>query len=180
MSLSELDIAIFFFVNQDMHNGIFDYLMPLITQRYYILVILIVISLVFKDKKMSFIAICLSIVSFGLADGTGNILKHLFERPRPCHLLEGVRLLVPCGEPYSMPSNHAANSFAIVFPFFVFFKLWLRYLLIAIAFIVAFSRVYVGVHYPSDVVIGTVIGIAVSGLIIVLYKIKKGDIRIKS
>jgi undecaprenyl-diphosphatase len=68
-----------------------------------------------------------------------------------------------------MPSNHAANAFAFVTPFFIMFKNRMRYALVIVAFFVGLSRVYVGVHYPSDVIVGGVIGVALAIFVNVLY-----------
>ncbi len=105
-----------------------------------------------------------------LADWVANILKHYFERVRPCNELSNIRLLVGCGKSFSMPSNHATNVFAFTIPFFIMLKNRLRYILITIAGIVGFSRIYVGVHYPSDVVVGALVGSGLSLVVIGLYK----------
>ena len=73
-----------------------------------------------------------------------------------------VRLLVGCGKAYSMPSNHAIVAFAFILPFYRMFKSRVRYLFLAVALLVGFSRVYVGVHYPSDVVAGAVLGVVIA------------------
>ena len=97
-----------------------------------------------------------------LADWAGHMLKDAIERMRPCRALEDVRLLVGCGKAYSMPSNHAIVAFAFILPFYRMFKSRVRYLFLAVALLVGFSRVYVGVHYPSDVVAGAALGILIA------------------
>lgn len=93
-----------------------------------------------------------------LSDWSGALLKHWFIADRPCHALEGVRLLVAsCGR-NSFPSNHAINMAAVA--------TWLGWhyrVLIApmavLAMLVGISRIYVGVHYPGDVLSGWIWGI---------------------
>ncbi|MDP2279266.1 MAG: glycosyltransferase family 39 protein, partial [Nitrospirota bacterium] len=69
-----------------------------------------------------------------------------------------------------MPSNHAANSFAIILAVSYMSGKWVRWIALTVALLVGFSRVYIGVHYPSDVIIGALTGIAVSILVIKFYE----------
>lgn len=170
MSLREIDTLLFSFINRDLQNSIFDVSMPVITGRYYFLILILMIWLIIKDKKNAVIPILLTVVSVALSDWASNILKHLIERPRPCHVVESVRLLVGCGGSFSMPSNHAANASAIIFALSYQSKKWMRWLVLAVAILVGFSRIYVGVHYLSDVIVGTFIGIIVSILVIYLFE----------
>ena len=84
--------------------------------------------------------------------------------------MEGARILVGCTNSFSMPSNHAANSSAIILAISYMSGKWVRWMALTVAMLVGFSRVYVGVHYPSDVLAGALAGIAVSILVIKLYK----------
>ncbi|NTU41818.1 MAG: phosphatase PAP2 family protein, partial [Nitrospirales bacterium] len=114
--------------------------------------------------------ISLAVISFLLADWFGNEIKGLAQRVRPCNALEGVRTLAGCSKSYSMPSNHAANSFAYATALFFFFRAsvplgWRIYPLVLAAF-VGLSRVYVGVHYPTDVLAGALLGTVISPAVI--------------
>jgi 4-amino-4-deoxy-L-arabinose transferase-like glycosyltransferase len=170
MSLPAIDTFLFFLINRTLHNNIFDSVMPFVTARPYLIFLPLYFWLLLKDRKKAFIALILGFASLCISDWTANILKHYFERIRPCNALDGVRVLVGCTRSFSMPSNHAVNSFAFITPFYALSKNRIRYAFIAAAALVGFSRVYVGVHYPSDVLAGALLGIMLSICVIGLYK----------
>jgi undecaprenyl-diphosphatase len=170
-----MDTYLFFLINQSLQNPFFDLIMPFITQKPYVLFAIAAIPFIFfegsqgKDWRRSFFIIGLCLTGVALGDGSANVLKHVFERLRPCQELDGVRLLVGCGGAFSMPSNHTVNAFAAAAIFSHFFrKSAVPMFLIAV--LVAFSRIYVGVHYPSDVLAGAVLGGVVAGAVLILHK----------
>jgi membrane-associated phospholipid phosphatase len=100
-----------------------------------------------------------------IADQSIIYIKDYVARERPCRALPAlgvqVRLLVECGTGKSFPSAHAANNLAAaVLAGFMFPRV--RAVVLALAWLVAFSRVYCGVHYPSDVVAGAVYGLVIA------------------
>lgn len=95
-----------------------------------------------------------------------QVLKPLIARVRPCVALEGVRLLAGIKTSWSMPSNHAANTAAAATIVGFCYRRWL-WLAVPIAALVAYSRVYVGVHYPLDVLLGAVIGVSVAAFVMI-------------
>jgi membrane-associated phospholipid phosphatase len=170
MSLPELDRFLFFFFNQDIRNSFFDIVVPFLTRRAYIVFLPFVVWLFVKDWKRTLTILVISFASLMLADWIGNTFKLYFERIRPCKELEGVRLLVGCGKAFSMPSNHSVNAFAFAMSFFIMLKREkVRYIFLAIAALVAFSRVYVGVHYPSDVAAGALLGVLMAISVVKIY-----------
>ena len=169
MSLSEVDTLIFFFINRNLQNRLLDVAMPFITGNAFILILPFLLWFFYKDWKKACLVTVLGFASLSLSDWVSNILKHILERPRPCNILEDVHLLVGCTNSYSMPSNHAVNYFAFVTPFLILFKNRIRYALFLIAFLVAFSRIYIGVHYPSDSLVGGVLGIGLALSLIGFY-----------
>jgi len=130
-----------------------------IKENFYGVGIACVIALlgVYKNRGLAFLVA--AGVAIGLADAIGhNILKEGIERLRPCHVLPpDIIGMVSCSNSFSFPSNHAANSFAAATLLSFCFR---NTTLMAFAFalIVCYSRVYLRVHYPSDVLGGAILG----------------------
>ena len=96
-------------------------------------------------------------VSVGVADFIGTLLKSWFARPRPCQVLLDVHELAGCGKMFSLPSNHAVNTATIAALLGMLFPgtRWPLGVLVAVG---GLSRVYLGAHYPTDVLAGWCIG----------------------
>jgi len=96
-----------------------------------------------------------------------NILKYTIDRPRPFRVLEGIEKLSAGGSP-SFPSGHTIEAFTVVSAVLLLFAIprWLKPLLLLWALMVAYTRVCLGVHYPSDIMAGIGLGIFISSLII--------------
>ncbi|MCH3950632.1 MAG: phosphatase PAP2 family protein [Acidaminococcus sp.] len=101
---------------------------------------------------------------------TNGVLKHWMARPRPFITYEDIMPLIPPPTDFSFPSGHTTSSFAVAFVFFELLpkKLSIPALLVAAA--IAFSRLYLGVHYPTDVLAGMFIGYIVSRIAIFLVR----------
>tara|TARA_B110000014_G_C20115228_1_gene588791 strand:- start:755 stop:1354 length:600 start_codon:yes stop_codon:yes gene_type:complete len=158
------------------HIKILDHIMPFITDadNWILPILLLIVILGFKGGKRGKIALSVLIISLSITDSIcAQILKPFFERIRPSHIaIEGVNLLVSKGGKWSMPSNHASNMFSLAVILTYFYDRF-KVPLFSLATLIAISRVYVGVHYPADVVVGAFIGYSISWLIITLWVIIK-------
>ncbi len=158
--LQNIDISIFFFINHSLANPLFDKFFVFLTDvhNWYLLYITLWAILFFKGgRKGKVVALTALLVITASDQISSSLLKNLIGRVRPCNALDNVRLLVGCTGSFSMPSSHAVNNFAIATFFSLLYKEY-RYILFTVATLVALSRPYVGVHYPSDIVVGAVIG----------------------
>jgi len=151
-------------LNEDWVNPTLDRLMPIVTNgsNYNIPLLLAAIILILVGRLRGLRFVVLAVISVVIADAIGTyVLKYTLLRPRPCIALEGVRLLVGCTNLPSFPSNHAVNSSVLATLAIIHMpRLWLP--AAAVVLLIGFSRVYVGVHYPLDILGGSVLGIIVA------------------
>lgn len=105
-----------------------------------------------------------------------HAFKNVFLRLRPCHdiiLQSKVHLLNGhCGGTYGFVSSHAANTFALAMFLYLFFRRKIKYfglLIFTWAALVAYSRIYAGVHYPADVAVGAILGMGIGVAVFKLY-----------
>lgn len=177
--LLHLDYELFQFINQEWTNQVLDVVMPFLREKKNWISLYIVVAILFMYKfhwKRGILAILLTVAAIGISDTlSSKIIKPSVERPRPCHensAVDSGRLLITCGGGYSFTSSHATNHFAIaVFLGLVLVPLF-RFslgLFIAWAGSIAYAQVYVGVHYPSDVVAGAIIGSVIGYAIFRVY-----------
>lgn len=134
--------------------------MPLFSDfKMWIPVVLLLFLKPIKEKDKSlFFFLCAVAVFVGFTDFlTSKILKEIFARPRPYNFLENVNLLAVAKNSFSFPSSHAVNLSTAVFLLVKKYEKFKIYLFILLAF-VCFSRIYIGVHYFSDVFCGVILG----------------------
>ena len=176
-----VDMNMIKWIHQYFSNPLFDIFMPIITNKknWTLPIIGLIFLLGFFSGPKGKIALTVLIISLSFTDAIcAQILKPFFERIRPSHLnLEEVNLLTSKGGKWSMPSNHAANMFSLAIVLSYFYKKY-KPLLFLLAILISFSRVYVGVHFPGDVIVGGFIGVFISSIFLILWgKIKLNEIK---
>ncbi|GAB4317618.1 MAG: phosphatase PAP2 family protein [Methanobacteriaceae archaeon] len=169
LTLSQIDVSLFYFINVKIHNPVMDIIMPLITlagtQIFWIMICIYLF--VFRGERGRNTSLLL-IIALILGYIITEILKIGFARPRPFTVLDEIRFFIFMGG-YSLPSGHSAASF--IGCTIIGLKYGYLIPLLLFAFLVGFSRIYIGVHYPFDVLIGAVIGILCS-LLVLRYEAK--------
>ena len=171
-----VDKKIFTFFNSSIANPVFDIFFPIITNQdiWIIPILLGIIILSIRGGTKGRIASIVLIIGVILADySSAQIIKPYFQRLRPSHdILDQIRLLVPKGGRYGFVSSHAANMYVSATILGYFYSKQKR-LFFTIASLVAFSRVYVGVHYPADIVFGGFLGYGLGWITITSWVIIK-------
>lgn len=164
--LYSIDTGLLYFFNVKISNPAFDKFFVFITSvsNWYITYILLLGILFINSGKKGKIAGVLVILLVVFTDQFGhNVLKELFGRIRPCNVLDWVLTPNGCSGTLSFPSNHALNNFAVAMFFYVLYPK-LKWALFITAGLIAFSRVYLGLHYPSDIIGGALIGCVIGYL----------------
>jgi len=174
-SLQKIDEYLFRIINSAGWEQM-DELMILISSKWFWIPLYIyILYLIYKRFSDQFIKILLGLgLLIFLADfGSVHLFKEVFERARPCHFLERIRVVDGCGGPFGFISSHASNSFAIAFFMALLFRnFWGFAWLFSWAVVIGFSRIYLGVHYPFDILGGMFWGLFVSLLVYYIYKMK--------
>ena len=178
-SLLQLDRDLFQFVNGTAAMPSFDWLFMALRHAFtwiplYVFVLFWIIT---RHRRYAWQFILLTLVTFAITDWvSASVLKPYFQRLRPCHdpvLQAGLRDLVGCGGQYGMPSSHASNHFGMAaFWYFAVLALsgrrwWWLWLW---AFLICYAQVYVGKHFPGDVLVGGVFGIGVGALMALFFR----------
>ncbi len=151
-----------------LHLPWLDTTMLLVSHKFFWvpLYLVLVIWMVWKEKWQTvYLLVAIALVITVADRFTSGFMKPFFERPRPCHdpqIGHLVRILEGhCGGHYGFASSHAANVFGLAAFFWTIFgrQYKVMALLFPWAVLVSYSRVYLGVHYPTDISVGAIIGI---------------------
>lgn len=178
-SLLQLDHRLFHWINHDLTNPFFDWVMPWLRfPKFWIPVyIFILVFTLWRYRQQGAVIIILLLLTVGTADFTSaTLIKKTVKRVRPCNdpaYKQEVISRVGCGTGYSFPSTHATDHFSMaLFLAMVFYRKW-RWVWLWVllwAFLVSFAQVYVGLHYPIDVTFGALYGALIGFLIALLHK----------
>lgn len=188
--LDNIDKFLFTLIQHDSDHAVLDVVAPILRDPYtwvpFYAFMLYYALRYGRQKAWAFIA--LTLLTFAITDSlTSQIMKPFFGRLRPCHdpdLTQTIRVLVDCGGLYSMPSSHAANHFGLAaFWYFAIRtmggrKWWGLYVWAAA---ICYAQIYVGKHYPIDILIGAcagwLAGFGLSRIFIYLWN-RKSDSRL--
>ncbi len=171
-TIQTIDYLIFDFINHSCANAILDFIFPIVrnANTWIPLYVLVFIYLFYRYKQLAIVYIVYLLIAFAFADAVSvNLLKPYFARLRPCHSSTlQVRLMLDyCGGKWSFPSTHASNHMTIACSIIfagIFKSKYIDYLWIIWAVIIGIAQIYVGVHYPSDIVGGFIFGFVVAVL----------------
>lgn len=174
--LKELDQELFLTLNS-YHSPFWDFIMMWFSDRFiwFPFYGLLLIFIIWKLKWKSIYAIVAILITvIGADQFTSRFMKSYFERPRPCHeesLQPLIHMVSGCGGQFGFVSSHAANTFGLAMICWLLFRH--RYPWLGLIFVwaipVSYSRIYLGVHYPLDIVIGALVGMCIAWLIYLLY-----------
>lgn len=176
-----IDLILFKLIHVSMSNSFFDALMPLLRIPYFwapvYLFLLVWMWSTFNQKGLIW---CLFFfMTFVFCDYiSAHFIKNWVQRIRPCNdesLAFIIHKVVQCGSGYSFPSSHATNHFGL--SFFIIFTLgnqykYVKFFAIAWALLICFAQVYVGVHYPFDILGGALLGVIIAKLIAIYFNQK--------
>ena len=164
-----MEFEILYAIN-NLHNPILDKIMIAITSlgNAGLLWIGIAIGLLFVKKTRKCGIVMLISLVLGLIIGNG-LLKNLIARQRPCWIDENIKFLIPNPQDYSFPSGHTLASFEAAVMIYLHNKKWgIISLILAVA--IAFSRMYLFVHFPTDILAGMLLGTGISLAVYYGYK----------
>lgn len=175
----ELDQWFFTLINVGLSNPLFDALLLWFREKWFWMPLYLFIGAYasLNYGKRGWLIILGLILVAGLSDFTSStLIKKRVIRIRPCNDIEMVDRMqerVGCGGGYSFPSSHASNHFAAAVFLIGVFRLkgkWPQKALLAWAGLIAFSQVYVGVHYPLDVICGAILGSLIASLVLYAWR----------
>ncbi|NND06181.1 MAG: phosphatase PAP2 family protein [Saprospiraceae bacterium] len=160
-------------------NAFLDQIVPLYRHKlFWIPFYVFIVSFLVKNfPKNGLWMVLFAVITIGISDtASSQWIKKSVQRLRPCNdntISKQVELRVRCGGGYSFTSSHATNHTALAFYLIILFqgmRKWWGWLLILWALSVGWSQIYVGVHYPLDVLAGSVLGAVIGTMLAWLYQ----------
>lgn len=164
--IQELDFMVLNYIRENLRSGFLDNIMPLVTMLGNMGIFWVAVALIISAKAKY--RRCSITMLIGMVAGVviGNlIIKNIIQRDRPCWINEIENMLIANPQDFSFPSGHTMSSF-IAATILVHYDKRLGIPSFGVAILIAFSRLYLYVHFPSDIVGGALLGIAIAGMTI--------------
>lgn len=169
-TITQIDFSVLDFIQENLKCGFMDWLMVLLSRLGEGGIIWFAIAIPMLFFKKSRTCGVVMILSMGVTLLLGEfVLKNLVGRVRPCNVNTQIEMLINRPSSYSFPSGHTSSSFASATTIFQWNKK-AGILALVLAFLVAFSRLYNYVHFPTDVIAGAVFGILASILVYYIFR----------
>lgn len=160
--INSFDKSVIEFIQNNLHSPIMDKIMVFITTLGDTGLIWIIIGLALvisnKYRKVGFMVLGALLLGSILGEG---IIKNIVQRDRPFINMDGIDMLINTPITYSFPSGHTTSSFAAAGVLAISFKNKSVYVFV-LAGLIAFSRLYLGVHFPTDIIVGIILGLSCS------------------
>lgn len=180
-SIVHIDQKLFIIIHEAMANPVLDSILLLVRDaKTWIPLYLFYIVIVIKNhaRKGLYILAITALLVVLTDQFSAGLMKPFFERLRPCHnpdLSQHIRNIINCGGQYGFISSHATNHFGLAVFFSWFFHSiygfnFIRWIFYGWAGLICFAQVYVGKHYPSDVLCGAMAGLLIGHIILTLLK----------
>ena len=158
-ALNNFDIGVLYLIQDSLRSPILtsflEFMTDLGNNGYVWIALAVLLMTIRKCRKAGLTTMLALVINVILANG---ILKHLVQRPRPFDTYGGLQVLIHRPADWSFPSGHASASFAAAFVLYHYMPKKFSIPALILATLIAFSRLYLGVHYPSDVIGGAAIG----------------------
>jgi undecaprenyl-diphosphatase len=176
-------------LNRDAANTLFDWLMPRITNLHHLKLFMVAVIAccliaLWRGPRRIKIGILCALIAVGLSDSAcSRVIKPIAPRYRPCRLVRGGTAfpqdrLAPeteCPGSSSFPSNHSSNMMALGLVGWWFTRGRIRWLWFLLPLVIGYSRIYLGFHYPTDVLGGWLLGAMIGGFIIAIVRARLSE-----
>lgn len=173
------DRTLFELINQTLTNGFLDAILPWMRDKYvWVPFYIFLIAYFVINYKLRGVAVTLLVIAtIAISDQTSStLIKGTVERLRPCNqpeLADQVRMLISCGPGASFTSSHATNHFALAGFLATLLGTrwgWIPPAIYIWAFVVSYAQVYVGVHFPFDILAGGILGTIIGKVMATITK----------
>lgn len=167
----KFDIKTLEYINKKLSNSLLDKIMPIITSlaNFGVIWIIIALSLLLTEQYRISGIMVISALVLNTILGEG-IIKHIIKRERPFAKEDNNRLLISKPITYSFPSGHTSSSFAVT-GVLIATNITISIYVMILSILIAFSRIYLNVHYPSDVFSGVLLGVICSFIVVFVFRL---------